>query len=291
MKDLRQITVIGLGLLGGSISQTILRCFSNVKVVGYTHRASTRRKAGDITASAEIVSNLKNSVIGSNLVILATPIKTFEKIFEDIAESLDADAIVTDVGSTKVMPHRWAKKYLPKRVHYVGSHPVAGSEHRGLEYSRDDLFEYADCIITSTKDTDKQAIAKTSRFWKQMGCRIRMMNPSEHDRIYANVSHLPHMTAAALLNANSYEHLQYCGKGFIDTSRLASSPSNIWVDILTTNSDNCIKGITRLQSELEKFKEAIKSGQIKKIEKLLETAREKRSKLIKYKLKTKELLP
>ncbi|MFA5553268.1 MAG: prephenate dehydrogenase/arogenate dehydrogenase family protein [Phycisphaerae bacterium] len=290
MKDLRQVTVIGLGLLGGSVGLTILRCFSSVKVIGYAHRPQTRRKAKQISVATEFTGNLKSSVKGSDLVILATPIQTFERIFKDIADSLEPHSIVTDVGSTKVLPHLWAKKHLPKNVYYVGSHPIAGSEQRGVEYSRDDLFERADCIVTSAKDTNRKAVEKIIRFWKQMGCCVKTTNPSEHDSILANVSHLPHITAAGLLNCNKQNHLEYAGKGFIDTSRVASGPPNIWVDILMTNAANCSKGISKLQAELEKFKKAIEKGRRNKVEKLLETARNKRSELIKHKLKSKELI-
>lgn len=291
MKDLRQITVIGLGLLGGSVGLTILRCFSSVKVIGFAHRPATRKKAKQIAVASEITGDLKAAVKDADLVVLATPIQTFEQFFSDISGCLKEGAIVTDVGSTKNLPHIWAKKRLPKNVYYVGSHPIAGSEQRGVEYSRDDLFEQAVCIVTSTKDTNKKAAAKMVRFWKQMGCCVKTMNPSEHDRILANVSHLPHITAASLLNSNSDSQLKFAGKGFIDTSRVASGPPNIWVDILMTNAPNCIGSINKLQSELEQFKKAIKKGQKNKVEKLLENARNKRSELIKHKLKSKELLP
>jgi prephenate dehydrogenase len=291
VKDLRQITVIGLGLLGGSIGLTILRCFSSIKVIGYTHRSGTRKKARDIAVAGKIVDELKTSVINSDIVILATPIHTFEHIFSDIADVLSPGAIVTDVGSTKVLSHRWAKKHLPKNVHYVGSHPIAGSEQRGVEFARDDLFEQADCIVTKTKDTNNQAAAEMVKFWRQMGCRVRTMSPAQHDQIFANVSHLPHITAAALLNANNNEQISYAGKGFIDTSRGASGPPNIWVDILMTNTGNCVGAINKLQKELERFKTAIDKGQRDKVEKLLDSARSKRTSLIKQKLKRKELLP
>lgn len=291
MRDLRQITVIGLGLLGGSIGLTILRCFSSVRVLGYTHRSSTRKKARNISVADEIVDDLKTSVHNSDIVILATPIHTFESIFSSIADSLSPGVVVTDVGSTKVLARRWAKKHLPKNVHYVGSHPIAGSEQRGVEFARDDLFEQADCIVTKTKDTNEQAAETMIKFWQQMGCRVRTISPAEHDRIFAGVSHMPHIAAAALLNANDNEKLKYAGKGFIDTSRVASGPANIWVDILMTNTKNCVSSIDKLQRQLELFKTAIDKGRRDNVEKLLDSARNKRTSLINQKLKRKELLP
>ena len=150
MKDLRQVTVIGLGLLGGSVTLAVLRSFPGVKTVGYTHRAITRRKAKELAVATEIVDDINQSVSNADLVILATPIRGFEKIFIAIRGSLPRGCIVTDVGSTKVLPHRWAAKRLPRTVHYVGSHPIAGSEQRGVEFARDDLFDQATCILTTT---------------------------------------------------------------------------------------------------------------------------------------------
>jgi len=290
MKDLRQTTVIGLGLLGGSISLAVLRSFTRVKVIGYTHRPSTRTKARGLAAATEIVDSLKSSVSEADLVILATPIVTFEKIFSEIADALPNGCIVTDVGSTKVLPHRWADKKLPKNVHYVGSHPIAGSEQRGIEFARDDLFDGAMCILTTTKKTNRQAVQTLKKFWSKLGCSVKSMTPAEHDRIFANVSHLPHITAAALINANNNEELKFAGKGFIDTSRIASGPANIWADVLLTNANNTTKGIDKIIAELVKLKKAIKKENKREIEKLLAKAKTKRAAMIKYKIKKKEII-
>lgn len=290
MKDLRQTTVIGLGLLGGSISLSVLRAFARVKVVGYTHRPATRTKAKQLAVATEIADRLKPSVTDADLVILATPISTFEKIFSEIADSLPSGCIVTDVGSTKVLPHRWAARILPKTVHYVGSHPIAGSEQRGVEFARDDLLEQTTCILTTTKKTNRQAVQTLKEFWSKLGCTVKLMTPAQHDRIFANISHLPHITAAALINANDSEELKLAGKGFIDTSRIASGPANIWADVLLTNASNTSEGIDKIIGELKKLKKAIKSQNKREIEKLLQKAKDKRAAMIKYKIKRKELI-
>lgn len=290
MKDLRQATVLGLGLLGGSISLAVLRSFTRVKVVGYTHRPSTRDKARELAVASEVVDDICQSVSDSDLVILATPLCTFENIFVEIADALPSGCIVTDVGSTKELPHRWADKKLPKNVHYVGSHPIAGSEQRGVEYARDDLFDQAMCVLTTTEKTNRQALQILKKFWSELGCFLKVMTPAEHDRIFANVSHLPHMIAAALINANSNEDLKFAGKGFMDTSRVASGPANIWADVLLTNKKNASRGIDKVIAELTKLKEAIKGENKAEIEKLLEKARDKRTTLIKYKIKKKEMI-
>ena len=205
-------------------------------------------------------------------------------------DALPAGCIVTDVGSTKGLVHRWAEKILPKNVYYVGSHPIAGSEQRGVEFARDDLFEKALCILTTTPKTNRKAVGTLWRFWSAIGCTIKIMTPVQHDRILAQVSHLPHITAVSLVNANNIEDLKFAGKGFIDMTRIASGPANIWVDVLLTNANNITKGIDRITAELGKMKAAIKNGDGRQIEKLLEAARNKRNEMIAYKMKNKEII-
>jgi prephenate dehydrogenase len=290
MKELKQITVLGLGLLGGSISLSAMRALSGVRTVGYSHRASTREKARDYSVASEVADDSKESVRNADIVILATPILTFEQTFIEIADALPKGCIVTDVGSTKTLPHRWAAKRLPKDVFYVGSHPIAGSEKRGLEFSRDDLFDGAVCVLTTDKGSNKNAVNTLQQFWTKLGCKVLTMQPGEHDRIYARISHLPHIVAAALINANDEKLLKFAGKGFIDTSRIASGPENIWSDILMTNKSNIIKGIDRVIVELEKMKDALGQDDERKVNKLLTQARKRRETMINYKIDKKELI-
>jgi prephenate dehydrogenase len=279
-----------MGLLGGSVTLAVLRSFSGVRAIGYSHRSATRRKARRLEVASKIADDIKESVSCADLVVLATPICTFDEIFAKIADALAKGCIVTDVGSTKVMPHRWASRRLPATVRYVGSHPIAGSEQRGVDFARDDLFEQASCILTATKKTNRAAVQTLKRFWTRLGCSVRLMGPDEHDRVFANISHLPHVVAAALINANSSETLKFAGKGFVDTSRIASGPANIWADVLLTNAGNTIRGIDRIVAELEKVKKAIESGNKRQVEHLLEAARGKRETLMKYKMKKKEVI-
>jgi prephenate dehydrogenase len=160
-----------------------------------------------------------------------------------------------------------------------------------VEFARDDLFEGALCILTTTPQTNRKAVGTLRRFWTAIGCTVKTMTPAQHDRILANVSHLPHITAVSLVNANNIEDLKFAGKGFIDTTRIASGPANIWVDVLLTNANNITKGIDKITAELGKMKAAIKNGDRKKIEKLLEAARNKRNEMIKYKMRKKEIIP
>ncbi|MBP7051946.1 MAG: prephenate dehydrogenase [Phycisphaerae bacterium] len=290
MKSLRQVSIVGLGLLGGSISLAVRERMPGVAVVGYSHRPATRRRAKSLGIVTRVAGDLATAAETADMVILATPIFTFEQYFADLAGVVPSDCIVTDVGSTKLLPHQWADRRLGKSARYVGSHPIAGSEQRGVEFARDDLFDQARCILTTTATTDRAAVRILREFWSALGCNVHVMKPVDHDRVFANISHLPHVMAAGLVNASDEEDMKYAGKGFLDSTRISSGPASIWTDVLVANGQNITDGLDRAIVELSKLKEAIRNGNRERIMELLETARCKRAALIKYKIRKKELL-
>lgn len=290
LQNLRCISVVGLGLLGGSISLAIRQRLSGVTVVGYSHRSATRKKAGELAVATEIVDNLTAAVTGADLVILATPIFTFEDYFAQIRELARPGTVVTDVGSTKVLSHQWAEQQLGCQMHYVGSHPIAGSEQRGVEFARDDLLAQAQCVLTATPQSNRTAIRSLKEFWSALGCSVQVMRPAEHDRVFADISHLPHLIAAALVNASNPKDMKFAGKGFLDSTRIASGAATIWTDVLLSNADNLTEGIGRIVTELSVLRKAIEAKDKGRIEALLEGARRKRAALVKYKIQKKELL-
>lgn len=277
-------------MLGGSVSLAIRQSAPAVKVVGYSHRAATRRKARELALATQVVDDLSAAVAESDLVILATPIFTFDSYFEQMSKALRPGCIVTDVGSTKTLPHLWAEHRLDTRVHYVGSHPVAGSEQRGLEFARDDLFVQARCILTTTPQTHRPAVRTLKDFWSSLGCHVVTMNPEEHDRVFANISHLPHILAASLVNASDPEDMRFAGKGFLDSTRIASGPSGIWTDVLLANGENIVQGIDRVLVELTRLRQVVRDKDRNAIEAQLEAARQRRAALVQYKMRKKELL-
>ncbi len=290
IKGLKKVCVIGMGLLGASVTMAAMRAFPKVLIVGFSHRDSTRKKARRLNIANHIAETLEEAVRDADMVILATPVMTFEGYFRQITSFLKSGCVVTDVGSTKVCVHKWAEKNLPKDVYFVGSHPIAGSEKRGVEYARDDLLAAARCILTQTPKTNKQAVKFMKGFWTALGCRVETLTPARHDRIYGLTSHLPHIAAAAIVNASDFEDMKFAGKGFIDTSRVASSPADVWTDILLTNSRNITRGIDRLTRQLRALRGAIHTKNARKIARLLEKARAKRQALIEYKLNKRELM-
>lgn len=290
MRDLQNISIIGLGLLGGSVSLAAQQCFSWATVVGYSHRAATRRKARELAVATKVPDDLASAVADADLVVLATPIFTFERYFEALRELVPAGCIITDVGSTKTLPHRWAEEKLGGRVCYVGSHPIAGSEQRGVEFARDDLFAQSRCILTTTGQLNRSAVRSLKRFWSALGCSVDTMDPAEHDRVFANISHLPHLMAAGLVNASDREDMKFAGKGFLDSTRIASGAATIWTDVLLANTENVIAGIDRVFAELSKLQRAVRAQDREELEALLKGACKKRASLTKYKIRKKELL-
>jgi len=277
-----------MGLLGASVTLSAKRALARSRIVGYSHRDSTRQKARQYEVADEIADSLEAAVEGADVVILATPIQTFEDYFKQITPYLKDGCIVTDVGSTKTLPHKWAAEHLPRGV-YVGSHPIAGSEKRGVEYARDDLLVNARCILSKVRGTSAAAIEVLDGFWSKLGCNTEVMSPANHDRIFGMISHLPHMTAAALVNSVSQQNIKFAGRGFIDTTRVASGPSNVWTDILMTNSETCTEAIEKLVGQLQTLQAAIAAGDAQKVNKILAQASQKRAKLIQHKIDQKEL--
>ena len=275
--------------MGSSVTLSAKNGLPGTKVVGYSHRSSTRDKARQYEVAHEIEDSLEQAVKDSDIVILATPIQTFKDYFKDIGPHLIDGCIVTDVGSTKMLSHRWADQYLPKNVYYIGSHPIAGSEKRGVEFARDDLLANAECIITKVRKTNTAGVELLKDFWLKLNCRVQIMSPSRHDRILGMISHLPHITAAALVNANSIEAMRFSGRGFLDTTRVASGPANVWTDILMTNPTTCVEGIEKLIIQLQKIQAAIQCGEDKKIQRFLKQAADKRDKMIGYKIDRQDL--
>ena len=257
-------------------------------VIGYSHRPVTRRRARALGVVTETAGNLRAAVANADLVVLATPIFTFERYFMDLSGLVPHGCIVTDVGSTKVLPHIWAQKRLAGHIRYVGSHPVAGSEQRGVEFARDDLFDQTRCILTTMPATNHNAVKALRSFWSMLGCSVQVMSPAQHDRVFANVSHLPHVMAAGLVNANDENEMMFAGKGFLDSTRIASGPPTVWTDVLLANRENIADSIDHAIAELSRLRAAIKGGKRRQIEQLLEAARRKRATLVKYKIRKKE---
>ncbi len=239
----------------------------------------------EIGAIDRIEVDAAGSVAGSDLVILCTPVGLFGEILGKISPAISAGALVTDVGSTKRSIVRLAESGLPKSVQFVGSHPIAGSEKRGVEFSRADLFHGQLCIVTPTGKTDAAAVDRMESFWRLLGMRTARLSPEEHDRILADVSHLPHLVAAALVAMQDDAGLDFCGKGFLDTTRIAGGDGGLWRDIFLDNADSLKSGLRRLRDEISKVEKMLDGKSGDALREWLDAAADRRTKLLEKKLR------
>lgn len=274
---MQTLSIIGVGLLGGSIGLAAKKRLPGLHVIGYGHRASTLQRALKLKAIDEAAPDLSVAVQTSDLIILCTPVGQFGQILSDIRPYVPEHAIVTDVGSTKESVVKTGEKLLGKR--FVGSHPMAGSEKRGVDYASSDLFENALCILTPTRRTSAASLKVVGEFWKKIGCRLTKISPSEHDRMLAEVSHLPHVLAAALTGIPSRRATQLSGKGFLDTTRIAAGDGTLWRDILLDNGENVVESIQKLQKELDSISKLITKEEGEKVRGWLDKRKARREKL------------
>src|SRR5690606_30291992 len=205
-----------------------------------------------------------------------------------IAPALRQGAIVTDVGSTKRSVVQAGEQLLPAGVHFVGSHPMAGSEKRGVEFARTDLLQGAMCILTPTPRTDAEALSCVKAFWESLGMRTCAMPAEEHDRRLADVSHLPHAVAAALMLMQEEASLQLAGKGFLDTTRIAGGDGALWRDIFLDNRDIVRECLARMRDWMHRLVELLDTQDAKALTEWLDSAARRREKLLERKLREME---
>jgi prephenate dehydrogenase len=213
------------------------------------------------------------------LVVLCTPVGLFDSLLREISPVLKPGAIVTDVGSTKRSVVKSAEKLWPNSAHFVGSHPMAGSEKRGVEFAKSDLFSGAVCITTPTDQTHPAPLQTVEQLWRDMGMKVIRMSPDEHDQRIAMVSHLPHAIAAALMAIQDGRSMELAGKGFADTTRIAAGDPGLWRDILIDNADQIRQGIRQLGSQLQKLDEMLAAGQSDELLNWLKEAADMRLKM------------
>lgn len=244
MSHERSIAILGPGLLGGSLALAVRQRMTGTEIRVWGRRQEAvdevlRRSIADMasTDASEVVR-------GASLVILATPVATMHQLAASFRAALTSDALVTDVGSVKGSVVSALEGVLGSQ--FIGSHPMAGSERAGLEAARVDLFENAACIVTPTSRSKLDAVERVRAFWSTLGCRLLTLDPHEHDRKIARISHLPHSVAAALTIAALRDDptaAQCMGNGFRDSTRIAAGDPDLWTGILTENRDEVVAAL------------------------------------------------
>ncbi len=275
----RKVAVIGVGLIGGSLARAMKKQRLAREVVGFSQRPTSldwALKNGVIDSGHQ---DVRKAVHDADLVILATPVGIIPTMFATIAPHLRRGSIVTDVGSTKTSIVNAARQSLPNSVFFVGSHPLAGSEKTGVENSQENLFQGSLCLMTPTDQTHKMAVERVKRLWVRLGANVRILSPEEHDKILANVSHVPHVLAFALMQSIPPQHLEFGGPGFKDMTRIAGSSAQMWNDVCMANSTNVINGIDELVQKLAFIRKAVNTNDQKQLLNFFKEAQTKRENL------------
>ena len=247
------VCIIGPGLIGGSIGLGLKKRDLAKTVIGVGHRTSSLEKATKMNAIDIGILNSEEAVKDADIVILAASVNKIIDTAKKIIPFMKSNAILTDVGSTKKYIVEQISHNIRKDITFVGAHPIAGSEQRGVEFASADLFEGCTCIITPIGNHTKE-VETISHLWQLLGAKITYLTPEQHDEILAFVSHLPHLVASCLINAIKKEYLVCGASGLRDTTRVASGDPELWVDIFCQNRENVIKSIDLFIAEVGRFR-------------------------------------
>ena len=273
MSLFKQITVVGVGLIGGSLAKSIRKNRICKKIVGFFRNKEKLKIALKEKIVDEGYLDLEKSIQDSDLIILALPITQIISFMSKIKKISKSKSLIMDIGSTKL---KIAKKADKLKLNFVGTHPLAGSEKRGLAFSSDKLFNNSKVLITPTKNTDKQAISKIKLLWKRLNAQTVIVSPKHHDKILSYTSHLPHLTAFCLINSIPKDFLTYGASGLKDTTRIALSDVQIWSDIILSNRKELLNSLSSFEKQIKNLKRTIQKGNNKQLIQLLKKSKNKR---------------
>jgi len=280
--SVKQITIIGVGLIGGSFAAALKKNGCKATIVGYGRSLENLQKGVELGIIDRFETSIDAAVEGSELILLAVPVGGIGKILPQLKTAIDAGAIVTDVGSTKgsvVDAVSAAFGDVPPR--FIPGHPIAGTEKSGVEAAFSELFTNRRVILTPLEHSDADALEVVRSLWQQTGAEVSEMSVTRHDAVLAATSHLPHMLAFTLVDtlANLEEHddiFRYAAGGFRDFTRIASSDPQMWHDICLNNRDALLSIIERFQSDLQGLTESIRDGDGDAVRKKFERAKAER---------------
>ena len=287
---MKKIFIIGCGLLGSSLLRRISKKKIAKQIFVYEKSRSNISKIKKLRLPGKIVKSLKDGVINSNLVIFCTPMSEYKKIILQINRYINSKTLITDIGSSKIESSKIINKFLKKRIHWIPSHPITGSEVSGPEHGKENMFENKWNIIIKEKKTNLRYLKFLNIFWKKIGCKTVIMDSEKHDKIFSITSHLPHLVAYNLVKSaqdfekkQKYDLIKYSAGGLRDFSRIAASNEIMWRDIFFNNKKNVSIAIDIFIKNLNAFKKDINSKNNKSILKKLIQTKKVRSKIIKLK--------
>jgi prephenate dehydrogenase len=263
--SLRKITIIGLGLIGGSLARALKETNFTEIVSGVDTDKDSIKYAISEHIIDEGSTDIEECSRDADIIVIATHVGAIKDAALSAAASAPNGAVITDTGSVKGKLLHDIEGILPDNISFVGAHPIAGTENSGIRFSDGTLFKGRRCILTPTERTDREALGKVARMWEAIGAEVFEMEADTHDRIFGAVSHLPHAIAYSLINSvlsaeNHEELFEFAGGGLKDYTRIAASSPEMWTDIFLSNSAHTLEAISRFQEALEKIKSAIEKN-------------------------------
>ena len=281
------IAFIGIGLIGSSLAHVVRRDGLARSVIACARRPETLAKVMELGLADAVTDDYTEAVRVADLVMICTPVGSYDAIGRAIGPHLKPGAIVSEVGSVKQAVIDALAPHLPDTVHFVPGHPIAGTEHSGPESGFPELFEGRWCILTPSPDTDPVAVEKIAALWQKTGSMIELMSAQHHDMILAVTSHLPHLiaytivgTATDLSDHLQHEVIKFSASGFRDFTRIAASDPVMWRDIFLNNRESVLEILQRFSEDLTALQRAIRWGEGKKLEDLFTKTRTVRRSII-----------
>ncbi len=262
-----KVALIGLGLIGSSLSHVMRREGLAGAISGCARSRQTLDKAAGLGLADELTDDAARAVEGADLVFLNVPVGAMGAVAEAISGALKPGTILTDVGSVKAAVIRDVSPHVPQGVHFIPGHPIAGTEQSGPEAGFAELFENRWCILTPLEGTDEAALERLRAFWRACGSNVDTMDPAHHDLVLGITSHLPHLiaynivaTAADLEEVTQSEVIKYSAGGFRDFTRLAASDPTMWRDVFLNNREAVLELLGRFSEDLSALQRAIRWG-------------------------------
>jgi prephenate dehydrogenase len=275
---IKNLAILGPGLLGGSIGLAVKEISPTTSVSVWGRRDEALRAVRESGFADKTSLSLTDTVEGCDLVILTTPIEVMADLATSFVPALSPDAIVTDVGSVKKCVHEALQPILGSD-RWIGSHPMAGSEQGGLAAARSDLFHRSVTILTPDDQTPATLLDRITPFWQALGSRTVLLAPALHDHLISDISHLPHLLAALLVNTVDDQSLPLAGPGFRDSTRIAAGSPTLWREILLSNRHAVAESLDKFLDTVEIARDTLRSGDAAALEILLAKACQKRKML------------
>jgi prephenate dehydrogenase len=281
---MKKLSIIGLGLMGGSLGLAAKRCNIADEICGYARREETRTTAITLGAVDTATDSISDAVKDADIVIFCLPVFTICYVIKEYINDFPPNCIITDVGSTKSdIMNTVTPLFKNSSAEFIGSHPIAGSDETGLDAATIDLYQDAMVIITPNSE-NSTSTKQLINFWKQIGTKTAIMSADQHDKVMAATSHLPHIIASILVDTvlnQSQQHniTEFCGSGFRDTTRIAGGSDEIWHDIVKSNKKAILEQLDTFESVLTQFKKLLQNNDFEQLKTFLTDNMERRIKL------------